>query len=140
MEVILLGGGLYVIWDLALQRHAKLNSANNVFDDPTGVNRVSVTTAPIIYHEQQNKINLATNLSGKWESMYTTRAARARTSSKKAEMDRSMYHTEGYMPTSRVRLDSEPFTPTTHADFRDEGRGRLLTSLGGVVNEMLIRT
>lgn len=139
-EIILLAGAMVPIWDLAIQRHKKLNNPNLVFDNAVGDDRRNITVQPIIYHPEQKKINERTQLSPYWAALYTSRQARARTSATKPIMDRSVYYQNGYMNTSFMRLESEPVNPVTHADFRDEGRGRLLQSSYMCVNNMLVRT
>ena len=139
-EFILLAGALVPIWDLAIQRHRKVNNSNLVFDNALGEDRRKVTVQPLIYHPEQKKINDRTELSPYWAAMYSSRQARERTSATNPKLDRSIYYQNGYMNSSFLRMDSEPVNPVTHADFTDQGRGRLLESSYVSVNEMLIRT
>jgi hypothetical protein len=139
-EFILLAGAMVPIWDLAIQRHKKLNNPNLVFDGALGDDRRSITVQPIIYHPEQKKINDRTQLGPFWAAIYSARQARARTSATQPELDRSIYYQNGYMNSSFMRLDSEPVNPATHADFTDSGRGRLLQSSYMCVNNMLVRT
>jgi hypothetical protein len=140
MEFILLAGALFGVWDIARQRHAILNSGQTgVWDDPAGVERFSHTVQEHIYHPEQNKVNSDEVLTGRWAWLYASRQARGRTSITRPELDRSIYHQNNYMSTSRSRFIDEPISPATHADFSDDGRGRLLMSNGMIVNNVLVR-
>lgn len=140
-EVILLAGAIYGVWNLALQRHSMLNSGSSgVFDNAIGPNRWQPTVQPIIYHEQQSRINTSTTLSKVWEDRYTKRRARVRTSATRQELERRTYFQNGYMPTTRSNFVDEPVTPSTYADYSDDGRGRLLAGSMMFANNMLVRT
>jgi hypothetical protein len=142
-EAILLAGALYGVWNIAMQRHKQLNNHDQAssFDDPTGKNRYnSKEVAPYIYHEQQDRVNYGEILGPKWEMSYTSRQARSRRSAKKPELDRSIYFQNGYMPTTLSRFIDEAVTPCTHADFSEDGRGRLMAGESCILNENLIAT
>lgn len=141
MEAILLVGALYGVWNIALQRHRKLNDHDqaSIFDDPTGKQRYNTTeVAPYQYHPEQAQVNYGSVLGPRWEFFYRNRQARERRSTRVPFMDRSLYFQNGYMQTQRTRFVDEPVTPATHADFSDDGRGRLLKSESCAVNESLI--